>query len=72
MRASCGLSTWTLTRALLRTATRTHADDFMSEYSKTFKGERGEAEAYCYYFKEEGNLDNLRKVHVRVPCVCTC
>jgi hypothetical protein len=44
----------------------------MSEYSKTFKGERGEAEAYCYYFKEEGNLDNLRKVHVRVPCVCTC
>jgi hypothetical protein len=34
----------------------------MSEYSKTFKGERGEAEAYCYFFKEEGTLDKLRKV----------
>jgi hypothetical protein len=38
------------------------ADDFVSEYAKTFKGEKGEAEAYCYFFKEEGNLASLRKV----------
>jgi len=38
------------------------ADDFMSEYDKTFQGEKGEAEAYCYFFKEEGNLSSLRKV----------
>eukprot|EP00802_Teleaulax_amphioxeia_P030647 Tamp_33350.p1 GENE.Tamp_33350~~Tamp_33350.p1 ORF type:complete len:194 (+),score=68.00 Tamp_33350:56-583(+) len=38
------------------------AEDFVSEYSRTFKGEKGEAEAYCYFFKEEGNLASLRKV----------
>lgn len=26
------------------------ADDFVSEYT-TFKGEKGEAEAYCYFFR---------------------
>ena len=38
------------------------AEDFVSEYSRTFKGEKGEAEAYCYFFKEEGNLASLQKV----------
>mmetsp|Transcript_10716 Transcript_10716/g.25574 ORF Transcript_10716/g.25574 Transcript_10716/m.25574 type:complete len:192 (-) Transcript_10716:45-620(-) len=37
------------------------AEDFLSEYS-TFSGEKGEAEAYCYFFKEEGNLAALRQV----------
>jgi hypothetical protein len=61
------------------------ADDFVSEYAKTFKGEKGEAEAYCYFFKEEGNLASLRKVGLKkkkkqknkakpclpvYPCVC--
>lgn len=57
-----------------------HADDFMSEYSKTFKGEKGEAEAYCYFFREEGNLDSLRQVfrvvfrtlHFLAPVWCYC
>mmetsp|Transcript_10893 Transcript_10893/g.26674 ORF Transcript_10893/g.26674 Transcript_10893/m.26674 type:complete len:190 (-) Transcript_10893:195-764(-) len=37
------------------------AEDFLSEYPK-FKGEKGEAEAYCYFFREEGNMDALRQV----------
>jgi hypothetical protein len=27
-----------------------------------FQGEKGEAEAYCYHFREEGSLKNLRQV----------
>ena len=38
------------------------ADDFVSEYGKSFKGEKGEAEAYCHFFREEGSLRDLRKV----------
>ena len=57
-----------------------HAEDFMSEYSKTFKGEKGEAEAYCYFFREEGNLASLRQVfrvvfrslHFLAPVRCYC
>ena len=58
----------THTHAHTRTHTHKHmrtymgAEDFVSEYSRTFKGEKGEAEAYCYFFKEEGNLASLRKV----------
>ena len=53
------------------------ADDFVSEYAKSFKGEKGEAEAYCYFFKEEGNLASLRKVglkkkKVKPGCLCVC
>mmetsp|Transcript_29177 Transcript_29177/g.59792 ORF Transcript_29177/g.59792 Transcript_29177/m.59792 type:complete len:191 (-) Transcript_29177:22-594(-) len=38
------------------------ADDFVSEYSNSFSGEIGEAEAYCHFFREEGNLAALRQV----------
>ena len=27
------------------------------------QGEKGEAEAYCYHFREEGSLKSLRQVH---------
>ena len=60
-----------------RTHTCMRADDFVSEYAKSFKGEKGEAEAYCYFFKEEGNLASLRKVglkkkKVKPGCLCVC
>mmetsp|Transcript_7776 Transcript_7776/g.12371 ORF Transcript_7776/g.12371 Transcript_7776/m.12371 type:complete len:179 (+) Transcript_7776:168-704(+) len=38
------------------------AEDFLSEYESSFKGEKGEAEAYCHFFKEEGQLAQLRQV----------
>mmetsp|Transcript_6327 Transcript_6327/g.15281 ORF Transcript_6327/g.15281 Transcript_6327/m.15281 type:complete len:188 (-) Transcript_6327:162-725(-) len=37
------------------------ADDFVSEYPK-FKGEKSEAAAYCWFFREEGALKSLREV----------
>mmetsp|Transcript_14238 Transcript_14238/g.28128 ORF Transcript_14238/g.28128 Transcript_14238/m.28128 type:complete len:210 (-) Transcript_14238:117-746(-) len=37
------------------------ADDFVSEYTR-FKGEKTEAAAYCYFFREEGSLKALRDV----------
>ncbi|KAJ1470911.1 hypothetical protein T484DRAFT_1917066 [Baffinella frigidus] len=42
------------------TACKEFAEDFVGEYG-SFKGEIGEAEAYCYFFKEEGSLKSLRQ-----------
>ncbi len=45
------------------------ADDFVSEYS-TFKGEQGEAEAYCYFFRyASGSRLQASGIDLHAQCV---